>query len=234
MPPTLEWSDIALRLALTMVAAAAIGFNRGEHDRPAGLRTTLLVCLAASIAMIQVNLLLPITGKANDSYVVLDLMRLPLGILSGVGFIGAGAIIRKDNRTAGVTTAATLWYVTVIGLCFGGEQLGLGLAGTALGIFVLWYLKWVENLFPKERRATLILDFETAEPIDREFRSSVTGEGFAIIGESVAFFDQARFCEARYELRWRAAGHAPPPSFLTPLAQLHGVRSLRWEPIESH
>src|SRR5271156_4353417 len=117
-----SWQDIALRLFLTVVAGAVIGINRSEHGRPAGLRTTLLVCLAASIAMIQTNLLLAMSGKPSSSFVTLDLMRLPLGILSGMGFIGAGTILRRDNFIQGITTAATLWFVTIIGLCFGGGQ----------------------------------------------------------------------------------------------------------------
>jgi putative Mg2+ transporter-C (MgtC) family protein len=113
MPLHIGWSDVALRLALTVVAGLLIGYNRTEHGKAAGLRTTLLVCLAASLAMIQVNLLLPMAGRASDSFVTNDLMRLPLGILTGVGFIGGGAILRRDNIISGVTTAATLWYVTV-------------------------------------------------------------------------------------------------------------------------
>jgi putative Mg2+ transporter-C (MgtC) family protein len=92
-----------------------IGINRSEHGHAAGLRTTLLVCLAASLSMLQVNLLLPMTGKTSSSFAVMDLMRLPLGILSGMGFIGAGAIVRKDNFVHGLTTAATLWFVTGLG-----------------------------------------------------------------------------------------------------------------------
>src|ERR1700728_3816123 len=136
MAQHLEWSDVAVRLAIAAAASALIGFERGEHGRPAGLRTTMLVCLAAAVSMIQVNLLLSLRGKATDSYVVMDLMRLPLGILSGMGFIGAGAIVRRGSLVEGVTTAATMWYVTVMGLCFGGGQIALGLAALALGIFV--------------------------------------------------------------------------------------------------
>ena len=123
MPVTLDWEHVALRLILTVAAGFVIGFNRGEHGRPAGMRTTLLVCLAASLSMIQANLLMNSVGKAHDSFVILDLMRLPLGILSGMGFIGAGAILRKDSLVLGVTTAATLWFTTMMGLCFGGGQL---------------------------------------------------------------------------------------------------------------
>jgi putative Mg2+ transporter-C (MgtC) family protein len=126
MPLTLTWQEIALRLALSIVAGGLIGLDRGEHGRPAGLRTTLLVCLAAAVAMVQANLLLVTIGKTADSFVTLDLMRLPLGILTGMGFIGGGAILRRDSLVLGVTTAATLWFVTVIGLCFGAARFPSG------------------------------------------------------------------------------------------------------------
>jgi putative Mg2+ transporter-C (MgtC) family protein len=141
LPITLSWHGIALRLALTFVTAAVIGWDRGEHGRAAGMCTTLLLSLAACVAMLQASVLMYSVGKTPDSFVVLDPMRLPLGILSGVGFIGAGAILRRDNLVIGVTTATTMWFVTVLGLCFGGGQLGLGLAGFALAMLVLTVMK---------------------------------------------------------------------------------------------
>ena len=126
MTTILTGQEIALRLGLTVLAGALIGFNRSEHGRPAGLRTTMLVCLAASLSMIQANLLLGAAGRPADSFVTLDLMRLPLGILSGMGFIGGGVILKRQNLVFGITTAATLWFVTVLGLCFGGGQTVLG------------------------------------------------------------------------------------------------------------
>jgi putative Mg2+ transporter-C (MgtC) family protein len=77
MPLNIGWWEIALRLALTVAAGILIGINRSEHGHAAGLRTTLLVCLAASLSMLQVNLLLPMTGKTSSSFAVMDLMRLP-------------------------------------------------------------------------------------------------------------------------------------------------------------
>src|SRR5271156_2299314 len=152
MPLTLTWQEIALRLALSAVAGTLIGLDRGKRGRPAGLRTTLLVCLAAAVAMIQANLLLATVGKAADSFISLDLMRLPLGILTGMGFIGAGAVIRRDGLILGVTTAATLWFVTVIGLCFGGGQISLGIAGLLLGLIVVSGLHWIEPHDPRPTR----------------------------------------------------------------------------------
>ena len=110
-----------------------------------GLRTTILVALAACLSMVQASWLMNSVGTAPDSFVVLDLMRLPLGILTGVGFIGGGAILKRGDSIQGVTTAATLWFVTVIGLCFGGGQNELGVTGAALGLLTLRALSFLRG-----------------------------------------------------------------------------------------
>jgi putative Mg2+ transporter-C (MgtC) family protein len=81
-----------LRLALTVATGILIGINRGEHGHAAGLRT-----LAASLSMLLVNLLLPMVGKSSSSFVQLDLMRLPLGILSGMGLSGSAQLCAKTT-----------------------------------------------------------------------------------------------------------------------------------------
>ncbi|MEQ5844353.1 MULTISPECIES: MgtC/SapB family protein [Paraburkholderia] len=159
MPLLLTWQDIAIRIAVAAAAGALAGFNRGESGKPAGMRTTLLVCLAACIAMLQVNALLQQAGRPHDSFNMLDLMRLPLGILSGVGFIGAGAILHRDRLVTGLTTAATLWFVTVVGLCAGGGQVTLALIALALGLIVLWGLEPLEEKMPRRKRAALTLSY---------------------------------------------------------------------------
>ncbi len=126
------WADIAVRLALTMLAGAVIGFNRGARGHAAGVRTTILVGLAASVAMIQANILLSASGKTPQSFAVMDLMRLPLGILTGVEFIGGGAILRKL----------------------------LGTATTALAVLTLRTLKWVDGVIPREHRARVVVRCE--------------------------------------------------------------------------
>jgi putative Mg2+ transporter-C (MgtC) family protein len=117
--------------------------------------------MAASVAMIQLNVLLPLAGRSSNSFVMNDLMRLPLGILTGFGFVGGGAILRRGDLTVGVTTAATLRAVTVIGLCVGGGQIFLGLAATALVLFALWGLVWIEQALPREHRTTFAIELES-------------------------------------------------------------------------
>ena len=185
MTTTIDWTEVAVRLLLTAGASALIGLNRGEQGRPAGLRTMILVGVAAAVSMIQVNLLLDTAGRKPDSFIMLDLMRLPLGILSGMGFIGAGTILRRGKMIQGVTTAATLWFVTVMGLCFGGGQLALGITMLALGLFVLGILHWVDQRIVRDRSALLILTVAAGGPTDAVIRESILADRLQVVSCSV-------------------------------------------------
>jgi len=230
MPLTLTWHDIALRLALTVVAGGWMGLDRGEHGRPAGLRTTLLVCLAASVAMIQANLLLNTTGKAGDSFISLDLMRLPLGILTGMGFIGGGAILRRDGFVLGVTTAALLWFVTVVGLCFGGGQIALGIAAFALGMLVLEGLRWFDSRMKQEQHGTLFLTTDRDEPKQEAIRAIVQKAGYKTSVSSVAYLNQTQQRELELKLQWRGVPqNLDAPPFLRDLISDPRIVSAQWK-----
>lgn len=243
----ITWRDIAVRLMLTVIAGGLIGINREEHGQAAGLRTTLLVCLAACIAMIQANLLLGVVGKAPNSFVVLDLMRLPLGILSGMGFIGAAAVLRKGDMIRGVTTAATLWFATVMGLCFGGGQLGLGLGALALGLIILIVLKKVEICLKQDRKATLtialnqkILGQAAGNPdqpvhiltVD-EIINAMRDAGFKIRSSSVTMDENAVLREMTCEVNWPFdASETHPSRFLKELANRFNVARIDWRVVD--
>jgi putative Mg2+ transporter-C (MgtC) family protein len=218
MTPHPTWDDIALRLLLTMVAGAVIGFNRGAKGQAVGLRTTILVGLAASVAMIQANVLLSVAGKTSDSFVEMDLMRLPLGILTGVGFIGGGAILKRDDLVRGVTTASTLWVMTVIGLCLGGGQLGLGTAATLLSVLTLWALKLLDVRMSREQRARIVIESDLpGSPID-EFPNAIASLGFSARLESQTRGDAEARVWLGFDITWRRPEVAGPPLDLFKIA----------------
>jgi putative Mg2+ transporter-C (MgtC) family protein len=225
MPLSPTWTDIAIRLALTMFACGIIGLNRGARGHAAGLRTTMLVGLAASVAMIQANLLLPLTGKMPGSFAVMDLMRLPLGILTGVGFIGGGTIVKKGDLVIGVTTAATLWLVTVIGLCLGGGQIILGMVATALAVITLWGLKWLDLMIPREHRARLIvtsdLSWVTLDEVSRILAPMRCRAHF----QERKLGPESEKADYAFELGWRSPEHAGSPmDFLAALERRFNVK----------
>lgn len=231
MPPVIGWPEVLLRLVLTVAAGFLIGLNRGEHGHAAGIRTTILVCLAASLSMIQANLLLETVGKHADSFVVLDLMRLPLGILSGMGFIGAGAILRRGNMVTGVTTAATLWLTTAMGLCFGGGQIWLGLATLAIALGVLVGLKQFERHLHRERRAVLVVVASGNGPGEADLIASLTAAGFKTVSAQVSYLDHGRDRRHQCTVRWRPLPDdiATPP-VVADLARNPGIREIEWLP----
>jgi putative Mg2+ transporter-C (MgtC) family protein len=231
MPTTLEWSDIAIRLFCTVLAGGCIGYNRGEHGRPAGLRTTLLVALAACLSMIEANYLLSTGGKSPTSFAVMDTMRFPLGVLSGIGFIGAGAIVRRDNFVVGVTTAATIWFVTMIGLCLGGGQIALGLIGSALGILILTLLKSVEEQMKHDHQGRLSMVVDPSGPSENEIRARLAQTGVKLSSFAFAFSPQAQSTEMTCDLRWRAAADDNNvPDVIHALAERPGIIRIAWTP----
>jgi putative Mg2+ transporter-C (MgtC) family protein len=224
-----DWAELALRLALTVVASLLLGFNRSQHGKAAGMTTTLLVGLAAAVSMIEVNLLLSTGGRQSDSFVMNDLMRLPLGILTGVGFIGAGAILRRKDIVVGVTTAATLWLITVIGLVLGGGQIHLGLAATALGLFALWGVKGFESLLRQEHTAHLSIECDNTGPGESEILRRLEKAGAFVVESSVLLHTSGNHAEFGFLVKQvRHPSEFQAPDFIAELAKEQGVIKLGW------
>jgi len=229
MPLEITWPDIALRLLCTLFAGAVIGFNREEHGRTAGLRTTILLCLSASLAMILANLMLNMTGKQPGSFVQLDAMRLPLGILTGVGFIGAGAILRKDNLVLGVTTAATLWFITILGLIFGSGQFGLGFVALIIGFITLTGVKTLEKKLKLERHATLTIVPGKIGVTEKDISQPFLDAGYKINFTSITYGENGAVTEVNCETRWRGpAGDNRPPEFLKQMLARCQFEKMDW------
>ena len=208
--------------------------ERSRTGHAAGLRTTLLVALAASVAMIQMNLLMPTNGKPPNSYAVMDLMRLPLGILTGVGFIGAGAIVRKNDLVVGLTTAATLWFATVVGLCLGGGQLILGSVSTVLGFAVLWGLRFFESRIELYQRGQLTIVTEGSNLSASDLRERLEKAKFHINALSVAHSASQHRQTLGCDLRWPAArGSAEVPRIVTELERLPGIVEFEWRGVNA-
>jgi putative Mg2+ transporter-C (MgtC) family protein len=229
MHPPIHWTAIALRLGITLLAGGLLGADRSRNGHPAGLRTVLLVTLAASVAMIQMDLLLPTGGKNLSSFAVMDVMRLPLGILTGVGFIGAGAIVRRGDIVLGITTAATLWFATVVGLCLGGGQLILGSISALIGYGVLAALRGLESIIERYQPATLILVTAENTLTPDQLRDRLEGARIRIRSLSVEHSPADHRQSLRCQVRWPTSGGvARPPAVLDELQRLPGLVRLVW------
>ncbi|HOK66954.1 MAG TPA: MgtC/SapB family protein [Anaerohalosphaeraceae bacterium] len=133
----LDWSSL-VPLGMSILLGGLIGLEREIHRKPAGLRTNILICLAAALFT---HLALSLSEESLDTA-----SRILQGVITGVGFIGAGAVIRGTHEIHGITTAATIWLVTGIGIACGFALYEAAVIVTLVALAVLW------GLSPLDRR----------------------------------------------------------------------------------
>ena len=136
--PSLDWPEVLGRLALAAVLGAVLGLERELREREAGLRTHLLVSVGSALFTI-------VSAYGFREFVVsgasVDPTRIAAQIVTGIGFLGAGAIIRQGLAIRGLTTAATLWVVAAIGLASGAGYYSAAVITTAVALAALWPLR---------------------------------------------------------------------------------------------
>jgi putative Mg2+ transporter-C (MgtC) family protein len=141
--PTLNWDESLLRLALAAVLGGLIGVERELREREAGLRTHLLVALGSALFTIVGAYGFHAFLESGESVVRADPTRIAAQIVTGIGFLGAGAIIRQGLSVRGLTTAATLWVVAAVGLAAGAGYYSAAVITTALVLIALYPLRIV-------------------------------------------------------------------------------------------
>jgi len=140
-------SQVFLRLALSVFLSGLIGLERQIHRRTAGLRTHILVCLGSCLIMLTSLYVFDIYKTKAP----VDPGRIAAGVITGIGFLGAGTIIREREGVKGLTTAASLWVVAGIGLAVGIGFYSGGIFTTVLALIVLFFLRYAEGrIFGRE------------------------------------------------------------------------------------
>ena len=160
--PALSGWDALLRLSIAAGLGAAVGFERELRDREAGIRTHLLVSLGSALFTIISAYGFHEFLVGGGAIVRADPTRIAAQIVTGIGFLGAGAIIRDGLSVRGLTTAATLWVVAAVGMACGAGYYWPAVAATVLTIVALWPLRFlayrtIERIKPEENRLTVEL-----------------------------------------------------------------------------
>lgn len=134
--------QIIIRLTISVALSGLIGLERQIHRRTAGLRTHIMVSLGSCLIMLTSLYVFDIYSNR----VALDPTRIAAGVITGIGFLGAGAIIRESTEIRGLTTAASLWVVAGIGLAIGSGFYVGGIFTTLLALVVLFFLRYFETI----------------------------------------------------------------------------------------
>ncbi|MCX6095510.1 MAG: MgtC/SapB family protein [Candidatus Bipolaricaulota bacterium] len=219
------------RVALAAALSAVVGLEREFHGRPAGLRTHLLVAVGSALVMVTFEgatiLVASNGGFANGAQI--DPGRLAAGIITGIGFLGAGTILRVGDWVRGLTTAASVWFVAAIGIVSGEGLYVLALGATAIGFLILTVVGRLEQrlpttvyhrisleVLPEENDAVRTLFQERCAA--HQIRPQLTAwESDAVSGQVVM----------RYRVRHR--GQVPLDEFAAELSTLPGVLEVKAE-----
>ena len=223
--PTLAGWEVLLRLALAAVLGAAIGLEREIRERGAGLRIHLLVSLGSALFTIVSAYGFHSFLASGASVVRADPTRIAAQIVTGIGFLGAGAIIRQGLSVRGLTTAATLWVVAAIGLAAGAGYYSAAVVTTVLVLVSLWPLRILAyRIFLRYRpeRERLLVDLapgRSAAPV----LAAVEEAGGRIESLAVTGDDERRSVALEVDLPEEAR-----LSTASAVSELDGVRGIRW------
>jgi putative Mg2+ transporter-C (MgtC) family protein len=168
----METAEVVLKLILATALGGLIGLERESSQKPAGFRTNILICLGATMVMILSGLLL----EGKQEYMG-DLTRIAAGVITGIGFMGAGTIIQSRGAVIGLTTAAGLWAVAVLGLVIGSGYYLFAVVFTAIIIITLFILGKVEAEHMKKDTYHYTVESESSKKVLLDIKKIALHEG---------------------------------------------------------
>jgi putative Mg2+ transporter-C (MgtC) family protein len=213
---------VIFKLLLGTLLGGIIGFERQTHGRAAGFRTQLLVCVSCVLLMI-ISEGYYIQSRTSSEFIRLDPTRIAAGAMTGVGFLGAGVIIKTGASVQGLTTAACIWIVSAIGLAIGAGQYIAAISGFVITFISLWFLRILETRMPRTiyKYVTLVTDDAGDEKTIREMFEE---QGFTItkMDYTITFPEK----EKTYMFTIAGKHSSPVRQVINVLSEMHFVRKL--------
>jgi putative Mg2+ transporter-C (MgtC) family protein len=204
-----DYLEMGFRMAAALVAGGLIGLERSHRGRPAGFRTHALVCLSSTLLMLVTAYESHWFPRDSAARVIIDPTRMAQGIMTGIGFLGAGAIIKDGLSVRGLTTAASIWITAAIGILTGVGFYFAALVGTVLTLGTLSTFRWIEARLPTETYSLFMVRFaREAAMAEPALRSLVQAHGFSLYNLSYRLHGDAGQIEYRMVLRTMNAGNA--------------------------
>jgi putative Mg2+ transporter-C (MgtC) family protein len=202
------WLDIFTHLLVATTAGGLIGMERTYHGRPAGFRTHMLVCVASSLLMLVTMYQTRwFTGASLDT-VRIDPTRMAQGVMTGIGFLGAGVIMREGLTVRGLTTAASIWVTASIGILAGVGLYSAVLVGTIITLGILTVFRKVENRMPSQIYANNTIVFGRDNYMsEKEIRELHVINGFSVANISYRLMEKGEQLEYRMTVRTMDRGN---------------------------
>ena len=197
-----EYTTIAIHLLGALIAGGLIGSERSFHGRPAGFRTHTLVCVTSSLLMLVTLYQWQWLPGVPLETVKTDPTRMAQGIMTGIGFLGAGVIYKEGASVRGLTTAASIWLTAAIGILFGIGFYFPAILATALALGILAAFRWLEARIPAQVYAYHHIRFHRNNTMqEEELRGLLSQHGFSIANMAYRVINDGQFFEYRMVIR---------------------------------
>jgi len=220
--------EMLLRIATGVALGAAVGYEREVTGRPAGLRTHLVVALASTTFMLVSTQFVYFQHYDKDDLVDVDTSRIAASVVSGVGFLGAGAILRTGLSVQGLTTAASLWLVAALGLAAGGGMYFVALTATIVSLLALTVMRRVEGKNWRLLKRHLVIVTENGS----QGRQEVTDQLHRFGATQVVLLNYDRHAKnnkTRLEVEVYLPNEPAMDQFLSQLDALPGLQRVKME-----
>ena len=197
-----EYLTILLHLGLAVLAGGLIGLERTYHGRPAGFRTHTLVCTASALLMLVTVYQWQLLKGAPLETLRVDPTRMAQGIMTGIGFLGAGVIMKEGLTVRGLTTAASIWITAAIGVLIGIGFYFPAVVATLITLGTLALFRWIEMIMPSHYYARLNVRFKRQEtPAESELRELIIRQNFSVANLSYRLEQEGKYFEYQMTVR---------------------------------
>jgi putative Mg2+ transporter-C (MgtC) family protein len=224
-----ELSCEVFKLILAAVVGGIVGFERETHGQAAGLRTNVLVCTGGCLLMmLSLHIEHIFRGLSiNDSVIRLDPARIASYAIASMGFLGAGAIITGKGTVKGLTTAASMWLVTAIGLAIGAGFYVPALTSVLLSLLVLYGFRQIKRHLPKDEHTLLTLVFDQTQGPMEQIKDILTSHKINV--NFINYYLDQRQKTVTYKLRLQSRMDIPWGHLVHAMKEIGALREMSWE-----
>lgn len=201
-------TQLLFHLLSAWVAGSLIGLERSYHGRPAGFRTHALVCVSSAFLMQVMVTQWEWIGPVPLETIRTDPTRMAQGIMTGIGFLGAGVIFKEGATVRGLTTAASIWITAALGILFGVGRPAPAFLGTVVALLTLALFRHVEYRMPRQFYARYLVRYPKEKvPPEAEVRRVASAHGFTVSNLSYRLAGNGADFEYRMVIRTRDRGN---------------------------
>lgn len=216
------------KLALSALIGGGIGFERETHGQAAGLRTNILVCVGSCLLM-MLSLHMEELHRhlgVDQSVVRLDPARIASYAIASMGFLGAGAIITGRGSVRGLTTAASLWIVTGMGLAVGADYILPAVFSMAISLLILYGLRRIKTVFPRDEHTVMTLKFDQMDRPLEQIKAIFNEYDLSIqfINYKVELPSEA----VTYRIRLQSKENKPWGQIVKRISASQGLKEISW------